>query len=174
MEVQAVKRGTLKRRGHSLVELMAVITGVSVVMGGVATLLTFALRMHDDARDRTRTVTTIGRLAEQFRRDVHEAQGEVSVSAGHDSVEVDIAEGHAIRWGFDKHGNVYRGETNARTSRETTYRLPKGTTATFEVHKHGPSQVVVVKIDSADLSGPSLAIEALAGEDNRFAAEEEK
>ena len=162
----------MKRRGHSLVELIAVITGVSVVLGGAITLMTFVLRMNGDARDRTHTIASIGRLAQQFRRDVHEARKELKVEAD-GATDFDLIDGDAIRWGIDEHV-VYRWETGPKTSRQTTYRLPQGSTAVLETQKQGKGQLVRLLIDSPGVGGPSLAIEALACQEKQMGAEDEK
>jgi hypothetical protein len=163
----------MKRRGHSLVELIAVITGVSVVLGGAITLMTFVLRMNGDARDRTHTIASIGRLAQQFRRDVHEARKELKVEAD-GATDFDLIDGDAIRWGIDEHGGVYRWETGPKASRQTTYRLPQGSTAVLKTEKQRKSQIVRLLIESPGVGGPSLAIEALACQEKQMGAEDEK
>ncbi len=151
------------------------ITGVSVVLGGAITLLTFNLRMSDDARDRTHTVATIGRLAEQFRRDVHQADAAPSVAADHRSAELKLPGGRTVRWRIDDRDGVVREEHAAQTAdRENTYELPQGCTAKLNIEPDGAAQIIRLQIDSPGVGGPSLAIDALAGEDKRLGVEEEK
>jgi hypothetical protein len=165
----------MKRRGHSLVELIAVITGISVVMGGAITLMTFTLRMSDGARDRTHTVATIGRLAEQFRRDVHEARGEPSVAADHRSAELKLSGGRSIRWRIDDRDGLVRAEHGgANSDRQNTYSLPQGCKGELRIESQGATRIVSLQIDSPGVGGPSLAIEALAGQDKRLGVEDEK
>ena len=167
-----------QRRGHSLVELVAVITGISVVMGGTITLLTFVLRMSDDARDRTHTVATIGRLAEQFRRDVHEARGEPLVAADHRSAELKLPGGRTVRWRIDDHDDLVRAEHGgAAADRQNTYSLPQACTVEpvrGDRAWRGAARIVRLQIDSPGVGGPSLVIEALAGQDFQSGAEDEK
>ena len=164
-----------QRRGHSLVELVAVITGISVVMGGTVTLLTFVLRMSDDARDRTHTVATIGRLAEQFRRDVHEARGEPLVAADHRSAELKLPGGRTVRWRIDDHDDLVRAEHGgAAADRQNTYSLPQACTVELRIEPEGAARIVRLQIDSPGVGGPSLVIEALAGQDFQSGAEDEK
>jgi hypothetical protein len=172
MEIQAVKRKALKRRGHSLVELVAVITGVSVVMGGTATLLTFVLRMNDDARDRTHAVAAIGRMAEQFRRDVHEVRGEPTVAADHRSADFKLSDGRSVQWKVDDRGVIRAEHGGTVAERQNSYSLPKGCTAELRVESIGGARIVALHIDSPGVSGPALAIEARAGKVNRLAEDE--
>jgi hypothetical protein len=165
----------MKRPGFSLVELVAVITGVSVILGGAITLMTFILRMSDEVRDRTHTVAMIGRLAGQFRRDVHEARGEPSVAPDHRSAEFQLFGGSVVRWRIDNRDGLVRVEHTGRaTDRQNTYCLPQGCTAELHIKSQGTSKIVALRIDSPGVSEPSLAVEALAGEDQRLRVEDEK
>ena len=151
------------------------ITGISVVMGGTVTLLTFVLRMSDDARDRTHTVATIGRLAEQFRRDVHEAHGEPLVAADHRSAELKLPGGRTVRWRIDDHDGLVRAEHGgAVADRQNTYSLPQACTVELRIEPEGAARIVRLQIDSPGVGGPSLVIEALAGQDFQSGAEDEK
>jgi hypothetical protein len=149
-------------------------------MGGTVTLMTFTLRMNDDARDRTHTVATIGRLAEQFRRDTHQAGAEPSVAADRRSAEFKLSGGRTVRWRIDdrdglvrtEHGSTEHG--GAAADRQNTYSLPKGCTAELRIEPQGAAQIVRLQIDSPGVGGPSLAIEALAGQDERSEREAEK
>ena len=165
----------MKRRGHSLVELVAVITGVSVVLAGAITLVTFTLRVSDDARDRTHTVTTIGRLAEKFRRDVHEADSAPSVAADHRSAELKLSGGRTVRWRIDDQDGLVRTEHGgAPADRRNKYALPQGCTTDLQIEQEGTRRIAALRIDSPGVGGPSLAIKALAGGLNRRGAEDEK
>jgi type II secretory pathway pseudopilin PulG len=165
----------MKRSGHTLIELLAVISGLAVVLGSAIALMQLMLGMNGEVRERTHTMATIGRLAEQFRRDVHESRGEPDVGKDRQSAEFELPGGGAIRWGIDERGDMYRWEYAGQTKgRQNTYALPKGATAALELERQGDARIVVLRIQSPDLAGPWLAIEALAGRDERLAVEEEK
>jgi hypothetical protein len=166
----------MKRSGFSLIELLAVITGLTVVLGGAVALMELMMGMNGDVRERTHTIATLGRLADQFRRDAHGARGEPYIARDKQAAEFDLSGGEAIRWGIDREGDLYRWETTDGVSRlrQNTYALPNGTTASLDVQKQGAARIVVLRIESPDAAGPSLAIEALAGRDAMPAEEEKK
>ena len=78
------------RRGFTLIEMVAVITGVSMILAASVVLMHFVLEMDTEVRQRTHTVAMVGRLAEQFRRDVHQARGEPVVAADHRASRVPL------------------------------------------------------------------------------------
>ncbi len=154
------------RKGFSIVELMAVMTGVSVVLGGAIVLMQFMLGISGDVRDRTHNLAVLGRLAEQFRRDGHAARGEPRVAADHRTVQFDLRESGTVDWGIDDRGDVCRRENaGSKASRRNTYRLPKDATATFALERKGPAAIIALQVESPNAAGPSLAIDAFVGRD---------
>jgi prepilin-type N-terminal cleavage/methylation domain-containing protein len=178
----------MPRRGFTLIELIVVIAAVAVIMSAAGVLMHFVLQMDTEVHLRTRTVTTVGRLAEQFRRDVHQARGEPVIAANHRAVELHLPGGKTVKWRTDEAGGLVRTE-QARggagvppadrsagvppANREDSFTLPKGTTAALELQPQG-ARIVTIRIESPGTGGPSLVIEALASRDERLAAEEEK
>ena len=57
-------------RGYSLVEMVLVIGGLSIILGLCGSLLHTLLRLDRSGRESINDSTTLGRLARQFRRDV--------------------------------------------------------------------------------------------------------
>ena len=72
-----------KRRAISLIELLAVLSGCSVVLGLTASLLHQTMRAQSHTRDFFDVERNAQRLARQFRSDVH--------AAAADSIDVDAA-----------------------------------------------------------------------------------
>ena len=71
------------RRGSSLIELLVVITVVAVLLGLCAVTIQVLLRVEADAQARRSASATLGRLADQFREDVHACDvAEVRPAAG--------------------------------------------------------------------------------------------
>jgi hypothetical protein len=62
-----------RRRGISLIELLAVLSGCSVVLGQTASLLHQTMRAQSHTRDFFDVERNAQRLARQFRSDVHAA-----------------------------------------------------------------------------------------------------
>jgi prepilin-type N-terminal cleavage/methylation domain-containing protein len=176
MEVQ---KAMTSRRGFNLVEMLAVITVTTVILSATVVLVHFVLQMDSEARQRTRTVTTVGRLAEQFRGDVHRARGEPVLAADHRTAELRLPGGTTVKWRIDEPGTLVRTERCSSVgfqpaNREDSFTLPKGTTASLELQSQGATRIVTLQIDSPGMGGPSLVISALASRDQRLAVEEEK
>jgi len=190
------------RRGFSLVELLVVTTTMATVLAGAVVLMHFVLQLDSEVRQRTYTVATVGRLAEQFRRDVHQARGEPIIASDHHAAEFHLTGGKIVKWRIDESRVLIRteqapgvagssvgvppanrsvGVSPAERSvgvspadREDSFTLPKGTTAVLELQSQGAARFATIRIDSPGTGGPSLAICALASRDERLAVEEEK
>ena len=173
----------IPRRGFTLVEVLVAVTALAAILAASVVLMHFVLQMDSDVRQRTHTVATVGRLAEQFRRDVHQARGEPVIAADHRAAELHLPGGRIVKWRIDEPSEVIRTEQagggdrsagNLPANREDSFALPKGTKAALESQLQGAARFVMVRIDSPGTGGPSLAIEALASRDERLAVEEEK
>lgn len=68
-----MKRTVTNRRGTMLVEVMTCMVIGMVLIGVITTIFVRVVVMDPAAREHLATTTTLGRLAEQFRRDVHAA-----------------------------------------------------------------------------------------------------
>jgi type II secretory pathway pseudopilin PulG len=88
-----------RRRGFSLVELLVVLSSVTVLLSLTAVLLTRAMRSQAETRHYFESQRHALALNEQFRRDVHAAQ----------SVELDAAalkKNELVRLTLDENGTV--------------------------------------------------------------------
>ena len=187
------------RRGFALIELLVVITAMAAILAAAIVLTHFLLQMDTEVRQRTRTVATLGRLAEQFRRDAHQARGEPVVATDHRAVEFRLPGGRIVKWRIDEPRGLIRTEHPGGSSvgnlpanrsvgilpanrgvgilpanREDSFTLPKDATAALELQPQGAARIVTIRIDAPGTGGPALAIEALASRDQRLAIEEEK
>lgn len=168
------------RSGFSLVELIGVISALSVVAGGAIVLMQFMLGLNGEVRERTHTIATLGRLAQQFRGDAHAARGDVHVAADRRSATFDLrggvsGRGASVRWEIDDRGDLCRREDSpGKKPLQNAYRLPKQSTVAFELQNQAPAGIVALRIDSPGTAEPALTIEALVGRDERLAAGEGK
>jgi hypothetical protein len=161
----------MRRSGFSLVELVAVIAGTAVVVGGATAILQLMLGTNGEVRERTVTIATIGRLAEQFRRDVHSAGGEPAISADQTSLELRHPRGRVVNWRCDEQNGVVRTEHGGGgADRRNAFQLPLKTTAALS----SKGKAVVLRIESAEAAGPALAVIAQIGQDESLGVEEEK
>src|SRR5689334_610049 len=73
-EVRTFRDSTrTSRRGFSMIEVVLVLGGVSIILGLCAGLLHVMLRLERAGRLHLAETVTVGRLAHQFRQDVHAA-----------------------------------------------------------------------------------------------------
>jgi prepilin-type N-terminal cleavage/methylation domain-containing protein len=156
------------RAGFTLMEVMVAVTAAVVVAGIALALLDTLLKSQGSAREAIRGSTVVGRLAEQFRRDVHAAQkpGEagpekhvqrLEMPAGR-MVEYKIVDGEAAE--IDRVERV--GEVvKARES----YTLPAGSTAKIESREEGGRTMLGLVISSAT---QAVRIEAELAKDRRM------
>jgi prepilin-type N-terminal cleavage/methylation domain-containing protein len=151
------------RRGFTLIELLAVMTGVAVVLGLCAVTIQVLFRVSSDVQARRSASAALGRLAEQFREDVH---------AG-DDVQLRLAAGLRLSRGprvaiiyEAREGRVDRVESfDGTVSRRESYVLGRGSTAAFERRDDGPRRflaLVVRRTARAGQPDPPHPLEILA------------
>ncbi len=163
------------RRGLTLIELLAVMPALAAIMAATGVLLHFVLQTDAEIRRQTRTVTDVGRLAEQFRRDVHESRGGLVVSADHRALELRLPGGATIAWRTEEQGEVVRTQrTPAAADREDSFTLPEGTTAALELPSRATLPMVAIRLQSSGTGGPSFLIEAIVSRDCRWSTAEDK
>jgi prepilin-type N-terminal cleavage/methylation domain-containing protein len=71
-----------RRRGFTLIEMVAVVTIGTVLMGIAVLLLHSLLKSHDSGREHINYYRTLNRLAEQFRSDAHATEKTSSADDG--------------------------------------------------------------------------------------------
>ena len=100
----------MPRRGFTLIELVVVMGAMAAVLAAAAMLVHFVLQLDAEVRQRTHVVVSLGRLAEQFRRDVHQARGEPVVASNHREAELHLPGGRIVKWRIDEQGRPIRTE----------------------------------------------------------------
>jgi type II secretory pathway pseudopilin PulG len=166
-----------RRRGISLIEMIAVM-GIGAVMMGVAvTLLYTLLRTEGSGREHVRQSSVLGRLADQFRRDVHAAKTVAAAPDG-EGRQFELAPGQTVTYRFQR-GTLTRTEqVDGTPQRRESYALPPGTTATIRIPADTqPALVSLMITPVAEASGPAggraIHIDAVLARDHRFAKAEE-
>src|SRR5262249_46147345 len=69
--IAMIVRNGAARRGVFLIELLVVISGLAVLMGLCAITIQLLMRVSSEAQAQRSNAAALGRLAEQFREDVH-------------------------------------------------------------------------------------------------------
>ena len=90
---------------------------VAMILAAAVVLMHFVLQMGGEVRQRTHTVATVGRLAEQFRRDVHQARGEPVIAADHRAAELHLPGGRIVKWRIDEPHGLIRTEARPHRRR---------------------------------------------------------
>ncbi len=151
------------RRGFTLIEMLVVITGVSVLLGVCAVTIQLLMRVSSDAQARRSASVALGRLAEQFREDVHGSDdAQIPPSGG---LRLSRRPGVTITY-TAREGRVERVEAaGSQASRYETYALGKGGSAAFRRRDDGPRRflsLVVSRNVGTGRPDPPRPIEILA------------
>ncbi len=178
-----------KRGGQSLVEMVVVMTVATAVAGVAIALLGAVLQMDGTARGRTRWVGSMGRLSEQFRRDVHQATAAAAVrEADKAALRLQLPAGQTVAHRLERGGIVRREQAGAtrpkgtvpfssdenwdsprdenRDSLQDRFALPVGAAAAIDIDQSASPRLISLSIESPGLSGPTLRIEAARGRDH--------
>jgi type II secretory pathway component PulJ len=173
--------GHRKRGGYALIEVVLAIGTVAIVAGLCAGMLHVLLRLDRTSRSYLVETATIGRLARQFRQDVHAARDARSHGAGDGpaaQLELVLPEDRTIT--YEMHaGSLQRREQHGNAAgRHEAYRLPFCREGFFAVQardgqvwvqlrlRRGPEKEVAT---GANRPRQDLAIDARASRDlNRF------
>lgn len=128
----AIETQRPRRRGVTLIEMLVVLTVLSVLIGLCAVTIQMLMRVGADAQSRRSAAAAIGRLAEQFRADVHASrEAEVRPPSG---LRLKTGAGATIEYRFQG-GRVSRVETTGgpeAVARHEAFDLGRDGTATFE------------------------------------------
>ncbi|MEX2122040.1 MAG: prepilin-type N-terminal cleavage/methylation domain-containing protein [Pirellulales bacterium] len=165
------------RRGVSLVELLVVIAVASVVSGLAATLLVTLLKLERGGRRHLVETASLGRLADDFRRDAAAAGAVVPVAAdqekaaglaflrpGGGTVEYRAEPGGLVR-------QIRLRRTGSSPGREM-FRLTERARPVFAVDESDGITIAVLSLE--DEAGSAWRLEAIVGGDLRFIDEVER
>jgi type II secretory pathway component PulJ len=158
-----IARDRAPRRGITLIETLVVMTGLSVLLGLCAVTIQLLLRVSSEAQARRSASAALGRLAEQFRADVHGGDdAQLRPSAG-----LRLSRGPRVAITYTvRDGRVERDEsTGGPASRHETYALGKGSSAVFQRRDDGPRRFLVLVVSRGARPGhpdPPRPIEILA------------
>jgi len=133
------------RSGKSLVELMVVISVVSVVLAACTTTLAALLHLERQFRRDAEQTTTLARLATRIRSDAHQASG---LQAGETCV-LSLPGGEAIHYALDGRAItriVRRGEAIVHRD---AFRLPGDAAIAFQAVEQSGGQLLRLTIRSS-------------------------
>jgi type II secretory pathway pseudopilin PulG len=134
------------RRGKTLIEMLILITVLSVILAGVTLVLLGAFQTDRQLRRDLAQQTSLARLASRFRSDVHAAQ---TCQVG-DSCELALVDGRVVRYAFAGQRisrEVRRGQT---LEHQDAFVLPDTAAVRFEQPQAFGGRLVRVSISAKE------------------------
>ena len=162
MTVLAARKTTARRRGMTLVELMAGMAAVAAMLGICTALLGLAMRLESDGRAAFESSRELDRLAARLRLDVHAAR-----SATIESRTLRLGgDGGSLEYRLDDPAEVARVALDGdRVVARDPYRIPQPAGVTAEVREVDGRPFVVLAValrGRADRIDPSRVVEIAA------------
>lgn len=162
------------RRGYTLIEMVAVLSVGTVVMGVAVGLMLMLLRVERDSRMEVAERAAVNRLADQFRRDVRAADG--LTPEGEDASlawQLSLEAGRVVEYRSEP-GALLRAErADEKVLGRESYRLPALATVSINLVGEEAPGIVRLRITPGGDRPPSsigqgLAIDAALARDRRF------
>jgi type II secretory pathway component PulJ len=170
----------MKRRAYTLIEMIAVVTVGSALMGVSIVMLVALLKSEGSSRRHLEYCTILNRMDEQFRADVH-AAATAKVSELGDEMELALPPpGKTLIRYRCQPNEITREELDEeKTLRRESYVLPEGVVYSLGQTSEGPLTMVMLHVDGKPVPGskihyPSTTMEAVLGKDRRFENEKQK
>jgi hypothetical protein len=157
-----------------MIEVILVISSVSMVLGLCAGLLHVLLRLDRAGRAAAVEAATVGRLSRQFRRDVHAAvAARAEAEGGVAALNLDLPEGRSVVYRSRTHALERTERRGEAVDRRETYQIPTCRDPRFDVREEDGRTWVGVRLMRGDEGRPGalrpdLAIVADAGRDVRL------
>jgi prepilin-type N-terminal cleavage/methylation domain-containing protein len=162
------------RRGYSLIEMVVVMTVGATMLGIAVTLLGALMQAERTGRAHIGQNGVFNRLADQFRRDVHAADGPVVAAkskAGQPAWRFDMVKGRSV-WYIPGDEEIVREERIGHILvRRESCSLPEDCCATITTDAKASPPIVRLTIAPTDASlrpGHEIRIDAVPGRDHRF------
>jgi prepilin-type N-terminal cleavage/methylation domain-containing protein len=158
-----IVRNRASRRGYSLIEMIVVISGLAVLMGLCAVTIQLVMRVSSEAQSRRSNAVALGRLAEQFREDVHGCDDAQPRPPG--GLRLTRSPRVVIDY-QTRDGRVDRIESvDGQPSRHESFTLGRHSSAVFERRDDGPRRYLALVVDPNARTGrpdPARPMEVLA------------
>lgn len=160
------------RRGYALIEMAAVISLSTVLLGMAVGLLHVLFQADRSARAQLAHHATLSRLAEQFRRDVHEADA-ITKTGDADTWRLARADNPPVLYRLTD-STIERVEETGkdRPQNRETFPLPRDITPTIQTSPGSPTVVALIltpREQPPPAAGPaplSMRLEAILARDH--------
>lgn len=163
-----------RRAGWALLELLVVISAVTVLLAMAAGLVFQMLRIDGAERSRVFAAANLERLARDLRGDAHASSGPSEGPA--DRMVLPQTEGRTVEYAVRPRDVLRTARRGDKVERREEYRVPTATRGRFESTRDGERTIVAFILDpDPSASGGKLAdpgyrgfrIEAMTGRDAR-------
>ncbi|APW63160.1 type II secretion system protein [Paludisphaera borealis] len=172
-----------RRRGITIIETLVMMTGVAVLLGMTVIVLQLAMKLEADSRGRLDRAGALGRLARQFRSDVHAASGvEIVTTDPKRQPGLRIAPGpnRSIDYQPQGDGKLARVDTvGGKVASRETFIVPQSGAVRLSLRELDGRRFAVVEVDTIARKNridPVRTLEILGavGKDVRSLASEAK
>ncbi len=137
----------MKRRGYTLVELVIVISLLSMLTGVAVMLLTSVISHVGRQRDDNQAAVVVRRLAADFRRDAHAATAahveDLPANAA-EKLTLTSADGATVTYAAVSGGVERIAMTDQKTAQRELYRLPRAQDVRFAQEAIAPDRALVI------------------------------
>ena len=172
-----------RRRGFTLIELLVAMAGASAILGMAVAMVYTLLEADRAGRQRMHVGESLGRLADQFRRDVHAARAVAPLAPAGGKKrspgwQLRLDDRRSVRYGV-REGKLVRSEhVEGKAVRQDSFALPHGATMSVQPDAGGRPAAVRLSIEPAagpaeKWKGPAIHVDAVLGRDHRFTKHEE-
>ncbi len=171
-----------KRRGHSLIELLVVIAATTTLLGIGLGILHMLMRLEGGSRKEVGQRVAMGRLAVQFRRDVHAARQLTNSTESGDKDEqpawqLSLDADRVVEYRVGPEELVRTERTGDEIVHQESFSLPEEVTVSIDRVDEAAPGIVRLRVT---LHGPrallsmrhGLSVEAQLAKDRRFLGEE--
>ena len=163
-----------RRRGWSLLELLAVLTVVATLMTSAAGRVFQMLKIDGSARSRVVATGNLERLGRDLRADAHDATGPPDI--GPDRVVLTRDDGRTAEYVVARRDVQRTVKKGGKVEHREGYRLPSAVAGRFEASRDGSRSVIAFVLNAitpeknarpADPGYRDYRIEAVAGRKTR-------
>jgi hypothetical protein len=147
----AGRKSELARRGITIIEVLIVVTTVTLMLGLCAVSIQLLMKLNGDGVSRYGAAVALERLAQQMRDDAHSSEsGQLGVDqkaeGKPESLRLTLRPDRSVAY-RSLDGAVVRTESAAsKVVRRESYALPLGAAARFLLREEGPSRLVVLVV----------------------------
>jgi Tfp pilus assembly protein PilV len=158
------------RRGITMIEVLIVVTCVSMMLGLCGVSIQLLMRLNGDGVSRYGAAVALERLAQQIRADAHASEsGKIDVDQKAEgkpaSLWLTFKPDHSVAYQSEGSAVVRTESAAGKLVRHESYALPQSAVARFVLRDEGPSRLValvVTRLPGKSQTEPPRPLEVVA------------